>query len=656
MDRKLPISMCMIVKDESDCLRRCLESCAHLFEDVVIVDTGSSDNTVDIAKEFTDRVFFHKWENDFSKARNQSLSYASCKWVFIIDADEVLDPEAAQIIEHIFLKTTPEAKTYYLLLINYLGGEDRNTTSIYHPRIFWFGDRSFHYASIVHNQPSVMEPKVFLEARLHHYGYSTDSREKLNKKAHRTLELLKCKLKENPDDMRDNYHIIKSYNMLGMYEESFQACRKVFQLYSELPETEKENVNAKRRILETGLFYFTPCNFLNRKAEYIADVTPMLREFPDALDLLFNCCSASLDLGNSQNVEMYATRFEKAVDRFERQMVEPFWMTVELRHRFDLFKVECMRGISCEAENNSAAAAAHYKNSLHMAPDCVRAGLGLMTASFAQGVESLLAELAFIIQTAVDPKAIKGDFVDYLYNLVSGRTVLYLACVIESGELKKTFSKEDIEALATASPVVAAVRMINRLLNGKDHDIFPVLSQITTAKELTSRLIHAWTGRDASRFSDPRFKEFLEYDDHLLLQLLSHVKGNQLNDPQLQEQAARIDFLSLSTVNRLKLILILAKIHFAQGNKETCFREIDRYIDDYTHFLQRTKLRSDQDRENILQNGTAEERFILYHIGFLQAIERGEKSKAELSAESALHNAGMLTAEYRAYCAHLLNP
>ena len=647
--------MCMIVKDESDCVRRCLESCAHLFADVVIVDTGSTDNTPDIAREFTDRVFFHEWENDFSKARNQSLSYAACDWVFIIDADEVLDPEAEPVLKEIFLNTAPAARTYFLLLINYLGGEHRNTTSIYHPRIFWFGDRSFHYSSIVHNQPSVMEPKAFIEARLHHYGYSTDSREKLNKKAYRTLALLNRKLEANPDDLSDNYHIIKTYNMLGMYEQSFNTCRKVFRIYSQLPEKKKANSNSRRRILETGLFYFTPCNFLNRKQEYISDVAPMVREFPDAVDLLFNCCSASLDLGNPQDVERYATCFKKAVDRFENKQVDPFWMTVELRHRFDLFKVECMRGISCEAQNNSAAASLHYTNALRMAPDCVRAGLGLMTSSFAQGIESLIAELPFITQTASDPIAVKGDFVDYLYNLVSGRSVLYLACVVESGELKKSFSKEEIDALAEASPVVVATRLINRLLSGKDADIFPVLSHIITAKELASRLIHTWTGRDGFRLSDPRFAEILDYNEQLLLQLLSRAERNQLKEPGLAEQAAKIDFLSLSTVNRLKLLLILAKIHFASGDMESCFNEINRYTDDFTSFLKRTRLLTDQDRDQILQNGDAEERFILYHITFLQALDQGKHSEAELIAESALRYAGIIASEYRAYCAHILN-
>ena len=73
----IKISLCMIVKDEEQVLNRCLTSVEGIADEIIIVDTGSTDKTKDIAKKFTDKIYDFKWVNDFSKARNYSFSKAS---------------------------------------------------------------------------------------------------------------------------------------------------------------------------------------------------------------------------------------------------------------------------------------------------------------------------------------------------------------------------------------------------------------------------------------------------------------------------------------------------------------------------------------------------------------------------------------------------
>ncbi|NLD49170.1 MAG: glycosyltransferase, partial [Clostridiaceae bacterium] len=90
----MKLSICMMVKDEEKNLDRCLNSLVPLLEKVdgelIIVDTGSKDGTVEIAKKYTDKIYFKQWYNDFSGMRNYSTSLAKGEWIFIVDADEEL--------------------------------------------------------------------------------------------------------------------------------------------------------------------------------------------------------------------------------------------------------------------------------------------------------------------------------------------------------------------------------------------------------------------------------------------------------------------------------------------------------------------------------------------------------------------------------------
>src|SRR5690625_4398186 len=84
------ISLCMIVKNEEEVLERCLRSVKDLVDEINIVDTGSTDNTVDIAKKLTDRVYHFKWTGKFKDARNESFKKATKDYILYLDADDVL--------------------------------------------------------------------------------------------------------------------------------------------------------------------------------------------------------------------------------------------------------------------------------------------------------------------------------------------------------------------------------------------------------------------------------------------------------------------------------------------------------------------------------------------------------------------------------------
>ena len=87
----ITISLCMIVKNEEKILARCLDSLEGLMDEIIIVDTGSTDATRKIAAAYTDQIYDFAWTGDFSEARNFAFSKAGMDYIYSADADEVLD-------------------------------------------------------------------------------------------------------------------------------------------------------------------------------------------------------------------------------------------------------------------------------------------------------------------------------------------------------------------------------------------------------------------------------------------------------------------------------------------------------------------------------------------------------------------------------------
>ena len=95
MKFRYKLSICMIVKDEEKFIDKCLKSLKPLMDlnlaELIIVDTGSTDNTIQIAKKYTEKIYFKEWNNNFSESRNYSISFAKGEYIFIMDADQDMD-------------------------------------------------------------------------------------------------------------------------------------------------------------------------------------------------------------------------------------------------------------------------------------------------------------------------------------------------------------------------------------------------------------------------------------------------------------------------------------------------------------------------------------------------------------------------------------
>ncbi len=172
------LSLCMIVKNEETALPRCLTSVKAIVDEMVVLDTGSTDRTQEIAQEFGARVYEFEWCNDFSVARNESLKYAQGDWILVLDADEVLVADIVPALQQAI-------KTDNHLVINLLRQEVGAEQSPYslvsrlfrqHPNLYF--SRPYHAliddsAAQVLSQEPQWRVGYLPEVAIWHEGYQT---------------------------------------------------------------------------------------------------------------------------------------------------------------------------------------------------------------------------------------------------------------------------------------------------------------------------------------------------------------------------------------------------------------------------------------------------------------------------------------------------
>ncbi len=156
----ITISLCMIVKNEERVLARCLDSVADLVDEIIIVDTGSTDSTKEIASRYTDNIYDFTWIDDFSAARNFAFSKASMEYIYSADADEVLSEENREKYRILKQSMLPEVELVQMKYANQLQfGSVYNFDEEYRPKLFK-RKREFIWEGAVHETVR-LEPVVF---------------------------------------------------------------------------------------------------------------------------------------------------------------------------------------------------------------------------------------------------------------------------------------------------------------------------------------------------------------------------------------------------------------------------------------------------------------------------------------------------------------
>ena len=188
------LSVCIIAKNEEKNIRRCLESLKSYNFEIVVIDTGSTDDTEKIAQQYTDRVFHFQWKNDFSSARNFAISKSTKTYVMSMDCDECIDYIDVKKLQNLLVERKKQVGR--IKIRNHLtknGTGQENTEWI--NRIF--SKELFHYEGCIHEQVTAMNGEEYETYQapvvILHTGYDLPENER-KQKAERNINLLQQEL------------------------------------------------------------------------------------------------------------------------------------------------------------------------------------------------------------------------------------------------------------------------------------------------------------------------------------------------------------------------------------------------------------------------------------------------------------------------------
>ncbi|MCI8936437.1 MAG: glycosyltransferase [Lachnospiraceae bacterium] len=222
-----PFSICMIAKNEEANIERCLASIQHFNCEIIVVDTGSTDRTKDVAQKYGAKVFDFKWINDFSAARNFSISKASYDWILVLDCDEWAEESNPEE----FMCLAREYPAYVGRLKRKNLTPNDNQQRIYIDMVErFFNRRYYHYEAPIHEQltPSTSQTPYAFEIPLTvlHSGY-VGTAEELEAKRIRNMTLLEQELEKHPDDPYLYFQIGQEYYCLDDYGSAAKYYSKV---------------------------------------------------------------------------------------------------------------------------------------------------------------------------------------------------------------------------------------------------------------------------------------------------------------------------------------------------------------------------------------------------------------------------------------------
>lgn len=215
----MKISLAMIVKNEEKNIARCLQSVKNLVDEIVIVDTGSTDNTINIIKEHQNVNLHHyEWCDDFSSARNYSIEKTTGDYILVLDADEYIISGTRNDLDLIMSKNAIGR----ILVYSDFKKENQDLCSKNY--ISRFFPKNVQYAGVIHEQLNSNLPRLKMNLIVKHSGYFN------TKKGERNIPLLIKAVKKNPTDPYYLYQLGKELRISEKYVESYNFLLGAYKL------------------------------------------------------------------------------------------------------------------------------------------------------------------------------------------------------------------------------------------------------------------------------------------------------------------------------------------------------------------------------------------------------------------------------------------
>lgn len=351
------LSLCMIVRDEEEMLPDCLRSAAGVVDEVAILDTGSRDRTIEIARGFGARVETFPWPGDFSKARNESLRHARGEWILILDADEILQPDGKAGLAGRLKAADVDVLTAEVL--NPMRG-GMGTGTLVSERLFRNG-RGFHYEGRVHNQLMPRGPSRPSGLRILHKGYAL-SPEKMDAKNRRTTALLEQQIAEHPQDPFARMNLAVQYILQERHAEAVDPARLAAEGFRSRPASPERDF---ARALSLDLLGLALAG-VGRPDEGIAAFREALRTVPAMPDAWFDLAWTLQSAGKAAEAREAYEGYFRAVDEWRRA---PVFSNFMLRSLDSAYVAHCNSGVLRRQSGDRAGACKAFEEALRIRPD-----------------------------------------------------------------------------------------------------------------------------------------------------------------------------------------------------------------------------------------------------------------------------------------------
>ncbi|MCM1565417.1 MAG: glycosyltransferase [Dehalobacter sp.] len=228
----MKLSIGMMVKNEEKNLERCLESLKPLLNavssELIIVDTGSMDQTVEIARKYTDKIYFHPWEDDYSKMRNITVQYTRGDWFMFVDADEEL-VDHKPIVQFLTTKASKNINAAAIKINNiYHFNEPSKIGTGVVTRLFR-KTAKFGFRGVIHEEPIFNPPLAVIDTVLLHYGYPADDPELKKRKFKLYEPILQQAIEKDPENIGLLFYLSNTIATFKNHKDALEPAIRAYE-------------------------------------------------------------------------------------------------------------------------------------------------------------------------------------------------------------------------------------------------------------------------------------------------------------------------------------------------------------------------------------------------------------------------------------------